>query len=118
MLFRSHAEADDAAPAETVRRFEVRHFAVTPDNKVVETTRAVRGMSPEENTTLRTAIREGRITLEQLEALNVGGTPVNGRASGRGWRDGQGRRRAGAVQPRRIFAMGLPLASSSISLSR
>jgi hypothetical protein len=72
--------ADEAggAAAQTVTRFEVRHFAVTPDNKVVETTRAVRGLSPAEGSEFRQAIREGRITMDQLEALNAGGEPVNG----------------------------------------
>ena len=63
-------------------RFEVRHFAVTPDNQVVETTRAVRGMSPDEGTRFRQAIREGRITLERLAVLNAGGEPVNGPGGG------------------------------------
>jgi len=67
-----------AGDAEQVTRFEVRNFAVTPDNQVVETTRAVRGMSPAQNTAFREAIREGRITLAQLEALNAAGDPVNG----------------------------------------
>lgn len=74
--------ADDAAAAaaqEPVMRFEVRHFAVTPDDKVVETTGAVRGMSPAENTDFRQAIREGRITLEALEVLNAR-RPVNERS--------------------------------------
>jgi hypothetical protein len=69
-------EGAGAAP-EPVVSFEVRHFAATPDNQVVETSRAVRRMSPAENTVFRQAIREGRITLEQLKALNAGGEPVN-----------------------------------------
>lgn len=77
---KAQAPADEAetAAAEPVTRFEVRHFAATPDNQVVETTRAVRGMSPAENTAFRAAIREGRITLEELEARNAAGEPVNG----------------------------------------
>jgi len=76
----NEAQADAAAtPKATVVSFEVRHFAVTPDNQVVETTRAVRGMSPAQNTAFREAIREGRITLAQLEALNAAGEPVNRR---------------------------------------
>lgn len=72
-------DAGDAAGASTERvvQFEPRHFAVTPDNQVVETTRAVRGMSPQAGSAFRQAIREGRITLTQLAALNAGGEPVN-----------------------------------------
>ncbi|MBU1378085.1 MAG: hypothetical protein KKE02_09505 [Alphaproteobacteria bacterium] len=64
-----------AAPAKTVVSFEVRHFAASPDNQVVETTRAVRGMSPEENTAFRRAIREGRISLEELARRNAAAAP-------------------------------------------
>jgi hypothetical protein len=64
-------EGDEAAGAavQQVPRFEVRHFAATPEGKVVETTRAVRGMTADENQALRAAIREGRVTLDDLEAM-------------------------------------------------
>lgn len=52
-----------------VVRFEVRHFAVTPENRVVETTRAVRGMSGADQRALRDGIRSGAVSLDELEAL-------------------------------------------------
>lgn len=61
-------EALDRAEPQ-VMRFEVRHFARTPDNQVVETTRAVRGMTRDEEQALGVAIREGRVSLEELEAM-------------------------------------------------
>lgn len=54
---------------EPVMCFEVRHFAVTPDNTVVETTRAVRGMSSEDQKTLRDGIRAGQVTLADVAAM-------------------------------------------------
>ncbi|MBJ7413266.1 MAG: hypothetical protein JHD15_23310, partial [Phenylobacterium sp.] len=50
-------------------RFEARRFARTPDNRVVETTRAVRGMSAEEVQALRAAIAAGTVTPEDVAAL-------------------------------------------------
>lgn len=76
------AQEGAGAEAQQVTRFEVRRFAATPDNQVVETTRAARAMSPAEHAAFCEAIREGRITLEQLAALNAAGEPVNGRADG------------------------------------
>lgn len=65
------AAEDDEAPAEGARRmvFEARRFARTPDNQVVETTRAVRGMTPEQQAQLRAAIADGRLSLEALRAM-------------------------------------------------
>jgi len=69
--------AEDAPPPAAVApvaeapavSFEVRHFAVTPDKTVVETTRAVRGMSPKDNEALRRDIAAGRISLDDLAAM-------------------------------------------------
>ncbi|HEX7886989.1 MAG TPA: hypothetical protein VF474_13515 [Phenylobacterium sp.] len=64
-------EAGPAAGGARTVSFEMRHFAVTPEGRVVETTRAVRGMSPADQSTLRAAIREGRVSLAELEAMGA-----------------------------------------------
>lgn len=62
-------EGEAAAAAREPVRFEARRFARTPDNQVVETTRAVRGMSVEETRALRAAIAAGTVTMEDLAAM-------------------------------------------------
>ncbi len=62
--------------AKPVVSFEIRRFAATPDGQVVETTRAVRGMSREAVVAFHQAIREGRITLAELDARMAGGEPA------------------------------------------
>ena len=52
--------------------FEVRHFALTPDRKVVETTRAGRGMTKAQRDELFAAIGDGRITPEDLARMGEG----------------------------------------------
>lgn len=81
--------AEDAAPdvapaaAKPVVSFEIRRFAATPDGQVVETTRAVRGLTPEAVADFHRAIREGRISLAELEArLAAGEPPMVGRGPG------------------------------------
>lgn len=49
--------------------FYMRSWALTPDNKVVETTGATRGMNPAEQDALYDDIRTGRMSLEALAAL-------------------------------------------------
>ena len=51
--------------------FYMRSWARTPDNKVVETTDAARGMSNAERAALHDDIRSGRMSLETLAALNA-----------------------------------------------
>ena len=66
------AQAPEGEPAAGGRepvRFEARRFAKTPDNRVVETTRAVRGMTTEEIQALRAAIAAGEVTPEDVAAL-------------------------------------------------
>ncbi len=64
------------AAAKAVVSFEIRRFAATPDGQVVETTRAVRGLSNEATAAFHQAIREGRITLAELEARMAGDEPA------------------------------------------
>lgn len=65
-----------AAPAKPVVSFEIRRFAATPDGQVVETTRAVRGLSPDAVAAFHHAIREGRITLAELDARMAADEPA------------------------------------------
>ena len=51
--------------------FYVRSWARTPDNKVVETTGATRGMNPAERDKLYEDIRTGRMSLDELAALEA-----------------------------------------------
>lgn len=53
----------DAADAGTVTAFEVRRWSVAPGRKVVEMTRAVRGLDREERGRVDAAVRAGRFTL-------------------------------------------------------
>lgn len=62
-------EGERGAEGRGPMRFEARRFARTPDNRVVETTRAVRGMSVEEVQALRAAIAAGTVTPEDVAAL-------------------------------------------------
>lgn len=55
------AEAAQEAEPEVV--FRPRHFAVTPERKVVETTRAVSGMDPDGVRRVNTAVSAGRFAL-------------------------------------------------------
>lgn len=72
--------AEDAAIPATAGapeavRFEIRRFAATPDGQVVETTAAVRGMSGAESLAFSRDIREGRISLAELDARLAAGEP-------------------------------------------
>lgn len=69
------AEAAPAA-AKPIVSFEIRRFAATPDGQVVETTRAVRGLSREAVADFHRAIREGRITLAELNARMAADEPA------------------------------------------
>jgi hypothetical protein len=51
---------DEAAPAETVMSFQVRHWWRTPDRRVVETTDVVRGLSPSQVAAVHQAVEAGR----------------------------------------------------------
>jgi hypothetical protein len=64
-------EADGGDDEEVVRRFEVRHFARTPDRQVVETTGAARGLHGEALRALNEGIETGRISLDELAAMNA-----------------------------------------------
>jgi hypothetical protein len=57
----------------TVTVFEVRSWAVTPDNQVVETTWAVRGMNSAERRALYDGVRDGRVSLDDLARMNAAG---------------------------------------------
>ena len=63
------AQAPDAGTAPAAVRFEVRRFAVSPEGATIETTRAVRGLSPEAIQALRADIRAGRVTVADLGAM-------------------------------------------------
>lgn len=67
--------ADGTADAGTRRvvGFHARDFAVTPDNRVVETTGAMVGLDPEAARRLADDVRAGRIGLEELAARNAAG---------------------------------------------
>jgi len=52
--------------------FEVRHFARTPQGRVVETTRASRGMTQAQRDALFAAIGDGRVTPEDLARMAEG----------------------------------------------
>lgn len=65
------AEDDEGGAVKTIYAFEVRHFARTPDNQVVETTRAVRGMTPAQEREVSDALREGRLSLAELKAMEA-----------------------------------------------
>ena len=67
-------EGDGAAKGEdSVVVFSVRSWARTPDNQVVETTWAVRGMNAVESRALYDGVREGRVSLEALARMNAEG---------------------------------------------
>jgi hypothetical protein len=51
--------------------WHVRNWARTPDNQVVETTWATVGMTPAERQALGQDVREGRISVEELERMNA-----------------------------------------------
>lgn len=54
-------------------QFQVRSWARTPDNQVVETTDAVLGMTAAERQALYDGVRSGRLSLDALAALNAAG---------------------------------------------
>jgi hypothetical protein len=51
--------------------WHIRSWARTPDNQVVETTWAKVGMTPAERAALNEDIRQGRISLEELDRMNA-----------------------------------------------
>lgn len=65
------AEDDEGGTVKTIYAFEVRRFARTPDNQVVETTRAVRGMTEPQIKALGDDVREGRLSLAELKAMEA-----------------------------------------------
>jgi len=71
---RMDGDADGGGKGEaTVTVFEVRSWAVTPDNQVVETTWAVRGMNSAERRALYDGVRDGRVSLDDLARMNAAG---------------------------------------------
>jgi hypothetical protein len=65
--------AEEAGPDRLI--FELRHFAVTPDRKVVETTKAVRGMGADDRAELWAQIADGRVSEAELAARNAAAEP-------------------------------------------
>jgi len=69
----SGADGDGAGAKGPERvAFEVRHFARTPQGRVVETTRASRGMTQAQRDALFAAIGDGRVTPEDLARMAEG----------------------------------------------
>jgi hypothetical protein len=65
------AGAGDGAGEKQEVAFYVRSWALTPDNKVVETTDATRGLNNAERGALYDDIRTGRMSLDELAARNA-----------------------------------------------
>lgn len=67
------AEAEAAARAAARPVFEVRHFAVTPEKKVLDVTGAVRGLPQAEADGIKAQVRSGALSEADVAALNTEG---------------------------------------------
>src|SRR5687768_6952942 len=78
---RTDGDTDSGRDKNSVTVFEVRHWALTPDKQVVETTWAVRGMNADERTALYDGVRDGRVSLDELARMNAAGEAAALRAA-------------------------------------